>query len=354
MSSAPGPSEDRRRERRERLSVAAGLVVSAALLVWALHDVDLGEALRHARGADLSLLAAAVGVATLTLPMRALRWRLILRPRGREQGFSPLFRSLAIGIMGNNVLPARTGEVVRAYAAGCLTESPLATALASIAVERAMDLVAILALLAVALAAGGDALPVSAGGIPLMEVAAIAAVVATGLLCVALGVGVWPERARSAGAGVASGLGRFAPALERTLLRVVSNLVDGLTALGRPGLAASTAAWTVGIWLTNALAFWIGLLAFGIDVPWTAPLVLQSLVALGIALPSSPAFFGPFEAAARVALGLYGVEATRAISFAFSFHIVGYFLPVVVIGFAALARSPLTLSSLRQEQRAGT
>lgn len=339
---------------RERASVALGLIVSAGLLFWALHGVDFGEAIRHVAKADPVWLAVAVLTATITLPMRAWRWRYLLRPEGRVQGFSPLFRSLAIGIMGNNVLPARTGEIVRAYASGCLTDARMASGLASIAVERAMDLTAILALLALALVVGGVELSgEAAAGVPLAESALTAACLVVILLAVAWVVAVRPETARAVGDRFGSALGRVSTPLERGIRRVVDDFVKGISALRRPRLAISAVAWTLGIWITNAAAFWLGLHSFGIHVGWTAPLLLQSFVALSIALPSSPGFFGPFEAAGRIALGLYGIEATRAVSFAFSFHLVAYFVPVVIVGFWALARSPLTLSSLRQGGRAG-
>jgi glycosyltransferase 2 family protein len=88
----------------------------------------------------------------------------------------------------------------------------------------------------------------------------------------------------------------------------------------------------VGQWLFLALSFWLAFLAFGIhEVGFAAALFLQSLIALAVAIPSSPGFFGPFEAAAKLGLSLWGVAPEKAVSFAVGFHI-GGFIPVTLIG----------------------
>ena len=75
----------------------------------------------------------------------------------------------------------------------------------------------------------------------------------------------------------------------------------------------------------------------------TAALFLQGIIAIGVAIPSSPGFFGFFEGAAKVGLGLYGVSETQAVSFGLGFHILSY-IPITVIGAWYLTRLNLHLS----------
>src|SRR5690606_38631348 len=97
-------------------------------------------------------------------------------------------------------------------------------------------------------------------------------------------------------------------------------------------LFVASALLAVGQWLFTAVSFVVAFRAFGIDlVPFSGAVFLQSVISLAVALPSSPGFFGPFEAAARVGLSLWGVAADKAVSFAVGFHI-GGFIPVTVIG----------------------
>jgi len=86
--------------------------------------------------------------------------------------------------------------------------------------------------------------------------------------------------------------------------------------------------------------------AFDIDLPASAALVLQGVVAVGVAVPQAPGFFGGFEALSRIVLGFYGVGSDQAISFAIAVHM-GWFIPITLIGLIMLARASLSLRELR-------
>jgi len=123
-------------------------------------------------------------------------------------------------------------------------------------------------------------------------------------------------------------------------------LVAGLDVLKSPGRLLGVAAWSLVLWIVNAAAFAVCFRGFELPVPPEAALVLQGVVGFGVALPSSPAFVGVFEAAARGTLALYGVDATRAVSYAVAYH-VGTFIPITVLGLASLSRMRLHLAELR-------
>jgi uncharacterized membrane protein YbhN (UPF0104 family) len=98
-------------------------------------------------------------------------------------------------------------------------------------------------------------------------------------------------------------------------------------------------------WLLNALGFWFGFKAVGVTLPFSAALFLQTLIALGVALPSAPGFFGVFEKFATVGLGIYGVSATQATSWAIGFHILS-FIPITLIGMWYFAKPGLHLKEI--------
>jgi uncharacterized membrane protein YbhN (UPF0104 family) len=109
--------------------------------------------------------------------------------------------------------------------------------------------------------------------------------------------------------------------------------------------------WTVAHWLLNALAFWLGFKAVGISLPFSAALFLQTLIAVGVALPSAPGFFGFFEKLATVGLAVYGVEAARATSWAIGFHILS-FIPITLIGLWYFARLGIHLKEIEKAREA--
>jgi uncharacterized membrane protein YbhN (UPF0104 family) len=101
------------------------------------------------------------------------------------------------------------------------------------------------------------------------------------------------------------------------------------------------------VWLTGAASLWIAFQAFSIDVPWSAAIMLQSLLAFGVAVQFSPGFFGQWEVVCRYALALYGVPAGPAVSYAFGFHL-GGFIPITLLGMWSLSRAHLHLTDLKE------
>src|SRR4051812_12418445 len=89
--------------------------------------------------------------ATAIFALRARRWRTILEPVAGKLSFGPLWRATAIGMMVNNVVPARAGEIARAFALTREERVPFPTSLASLAVDRLFDAVVLLLLAAASL-----------------------------------------------------------------------------------------------------------------------------------------------------------------------------------------------------------
>src|SRR5690349_14385986 len=167
------PSPDASAERRRRrIGAVLGTVVAAALLVWALRGVNLGEVVEHLRNARLGPLVVAVLIATLTYPIRLIRWRLLLRDvDGRPLPATPLWHAVAIGFMANNLLPFRAGELVRLLAATRLAGARFSSVLSSVAVERIFDGLTVVLLLSVSLLVSNLPSDVAVGGMSLRHVA---------------------------------------------------------------------------------------------------------------------------------------------------------------------------------------
>ncbi len=326
-----------------------GLVVSVTLLWWALHDVDLSEVVGHFRAARPLAFAAFVVVATLGFPLRTLRWRYLLRLDGQTLPFVPLWHATAIGFMANNLLPVRAGELARAYAANRLTQARFSTAMATIVVERIMDGLTLVALLALTTAAGGFTASTTVLGFTLGDIMKGAAALFAVVLIIAIGVVHRPD--------VAFGL------LDRVVRRVLSakwamkvehvleGLLEGLHVLRSWRRLATVALLSIAVWGVNGASFWICNIAFDLQAPWTSGFLLQSLIAFGVAVPSSPGFFGPFEAVTRATLALYGIPAGLAVSYAVSYHL-STFVPITLLGLWSLSRARLHLADLRAARQA--
>ncbi len=344
--SSDSASTNRKGASRFGWTGAAGIVIALLLIWWTLHDVSLAEVWSHVRNVRLLPFALAVVVATLQFPLRAVRWQYLLRLEGKPLPFVPLWHATAIGFMATNILAARAGEFARAYAAKRMMGVRFTTAFASIAVERVFDGMMLVAFLVIGIWAGGFGADTSIGpDLTLGEIARGMGVLFTLLLLLALAVVRWPGAALKVTRSVSR---RVLPEKwSQRFTAIVEGLVSGLDALSSPSRLVAVLFWSLVVWLTGAASFWLGLRAFGIDTPWSAALLLQSILAFGIAVQFSPGFFGQWEAICRITLGLYGISVDSAVSFALGFHL-GGFIPVTLLGIWSLSRAQIHLADLRR------
>lgn len=323
-----------------------GVLVSVLLLWWALRDVSLSELRAELAEADLLLLALAIAVATVGFAVRALRWGILLAPIDPDLPLRPRFAATTIGFAANNLLPARVGEFARALSLSRLSKVPTAAAFGSLALERILDAVVLAGLLF-----GVMALPsFPASSVVGIDPRTAALVVAAGLGAVGVALFVLATAPERSARWIESGA-RFLPArARRAVVDAMHAFVGGLGVLRSPRLFLLSLAWAVGQWIFLSIPFYLGFRAFGIDqVPFTGAIFLNALIAFAVAIPSSPGFFGPFEAAATIGLGLWDVPKEKAVSFAVGFHL-GSFVPVTVIGLYYVWRLGLRWTDVRHSE----
>ncbi|MGH7629975.1 MAG: lysylphosphatidylglycerol synthase transmembrane domain-containing protein [Gemmatimonadales bacterium] len=336
----PTPSNPGRRSRL--WTSLLGIAISAGLLALILRQVDLDDVRRHLASARPLPLVAAVVVATITFPIRAIRWRYLLRrPDGEPMPFGPLWHATAMGFMANNVLPLRAGEIVRPFAVARLADVRFTTALASIAVERIFDALTVVALLTLALASPGLAADVAIGGVPVSRLAGIAAMVSAAGLVAGLLVVTRPVAAERL-------VRRLVPSarLADRLVGLIEGIRQGLAALDSPRRLAPVLLGSLVLWLVNAVSFWICFAAFDIPVGFAGALMVQGLIVFGVSVPSTPGYVGPFEAAIVAGLALYGVAEDRSFSYALAYHVTT-FIPIVLLGLWSTVRTGVGFGGLR-------
>jgi uncharacterized protein (TIRG00374 family) len=323
---------------------ALGFVLSALLLWYALHKVNFGEVAHVLRTSNGWYFALASLSATLLFPLRARRWRVILDPVQPGLPFGQLWRATAIGMMVTNVVPARAGELARAYALS--KEEPrvsFATAFASIAVDRVFDAVVLLLLLFVAMVDPAFPVGTQIANQPIANWAGSGIVFILAVLASLYAIVLFPARIITVFELVVR---RVAPRVEARGRDALLAFASGLSVLRTPSRFGAVMFWTVAHWLLNALAFWFGFKAVGLQAPFTAALFVQGIIAIGVAVPAAPGMVGVFEAVAQIALGVYGVGAGLATAWAIGFHVVT-FIPITVIGAVYFAKLGLRMDELR-------
>ncbi len=316
-----------------------GLAVSLILLYWALHDVSFAELWYHTAAANLWLLALSVTIQTAGFVIRAMRWRIFLKPALADPSFESRFASTCIGFMANNLLPARVGEFARAYALSKSQPISVSASFGSLVVERLFDALTLAVFLAAPLFLPGFQMAPGLGDQIFGKVIFVLVIFGGGAL-VLLSLILRPDLASRVFRGT---VGRLLPQkVTAKIVDVMKSFVEGLGAMRSPELVIKGFAWSLAHWLWGAMALYVGMLAFGITSPgYLGAVFLQAVNAFAVSIPSSPGFFGLFEASVKFAITPFGVPAAQTVSFAFAFHI-GAFVPVTVIGLYYLGRLGLS------------
>jgi glycosyltransferase 2 family protein len=329
---------------------ALGGVLSAALIYWTLHGVSPSEVAAKLSQADPLLFAGAIFCATAIFALRAMRWQTILAPVAQRVALGPLWRATTIGMMVNNVVPARAGEIARAYALTTEVPLPFATALASLAVDRLFDAVTLLILAATALLDPALSTSQQLVGQSLGSFASGAVAVVVLLLLALYALVFFPSQLLRLFELFAR---RVSPSIEERGRRVLQTFIEGLSVLRRPTHFAAVFAWSLAHWLLNAVGFWLSFKALGITAPFSAALFLQAFIALGTAVPALPGFFGVFEYMSVQGLGIYGVGQQQAATWAIGYHLLS-FVPITLIGAYYFTRLGLRMRDLRASPEAAT
>jgi uncharacterized protein (TIRG00374 family) len=322
---------------------ALGVLVSALLLWWTMKDTSVHAVWDVLSKSSLPLWIGCMVFATAIFPLRAVRWRALLAPVAGRLPLRPLWEATAIGAMASNVIPLRPGEIARPLVLSrAEPRVKFAAAFASVAVDRLFDATVLIMMM---LLATLD--PVFPSQQPigdhtlafyLRPTAFFLVLVLSGLVFFV----VAPDRVFAVSDAV---MRRVAPRFEPRMRALLEGFVSGLHVLRSPRLLVEVFFWTVLHWLCNAFAFWLGFRALHLTAPFSAALLLQGLIAIGVAIPSSPGFFGPFEAVGKAGLAVYGVSNAEAVSWVIGFHVLS-FIPITIMGAWYLGRMKLHFSDL--------
>jgi len=326
--------------------------VSLALLLLLLYQVDLGEIKDALREANYFLLAPSVAIYFVAVLFRAVRWRYLLAPMGVFP-VRRLYPVVIIGYMANNLLPVRLGEVVRSYYLSRQENVNTSSALATIAVERVYDGIALLAFAALSapwlllLGEFDGAANVSRTAGVIFLVATIAAFSIFLMLFTLLG-------SSPSFAGRMEGWLNIVPAGPRPKVKgAFRTFVAGLTVLNSPSKHLGLFIYSLPVWLLEGSMYFMLAYSFGIDEHFDSVgvlilvvLLLTATSNLATAVPSAIGGIGPFEIVAQQTLMALGVGASLAGAYSGFVHLVALWLPVNLVGLALLWKNNLSLKEM--------
>lgn len=323
-----------------------GMLISIVFLWLALKDLkwsEFWEALSHA---NYFWLLPGIAVYFVAVWVRAWRWHYLLKPL-KSIPTATMFPITTIGYMGNNIYPARAGEVLRAVLLKRRENVPISASLATIIVERVFDGVVMLSFIFLNLRELA-VLDVDLGYLGNAQALAVWGTLAfVGALIVFLVAAMFPRITISISEWFIARLipRRFQPQLKG----LVHKFMDGIAALRSPANVLMVFFTSVIIWLLETVKYWFVMHAFTFQVTFFELMLLNGIANIATTIPSGPGFFGTWELVTKAVLVALHVEPNEAVGYALVLHI-ALWLPITALGGYWWAKEGLKWSdSLRTE-----
>jgi uncharacterized protein (TIRG00374 family) len=320
-----------RRSRSLAVAAIVGIPASAAFLYLAIRGADLGAVWQTVQDVRVAPLAGAVACMAAVYWLLAARWR---RIAGTAVGQRRFLEMVVAGVAVNNVLPGRVGDLLRArwVARGAFSGG---RGLATVVVDRAFDILALVAFLVVTLPFVTDE-----GWVDRIVVGAL-------LLLAALALGMFGARSYTRRRPRAR---RHRGVVRRFVRDTLEGLSDPVAATARP---RELVVLSAGAWLTWAVAATLAAQSVGIHLSIVEALFVTAALNLGVAIPSSPGFVGTYQWLGVSALALFGVSQEGGLAFAIVMQAV-WFVPTTLAGaLLLLAHARSTWRSGRHSSPSG-
>ena len=323
-----------------------GMLISILFIWLALRGLRLEKFWDTVQQANYIWLLPGVAVYFVAVWVRAWRWHYLLGPI-KKIPTKTMFPITTIGYMGNNIYPARAGEVLRAVILKRKEQVPVSASLATIIVERIFDGVVMLAFVFVNLPELAKLTGASGFVGNIQQVAVIGTGVFLGALGIFLLAAMFPQVTARVGQWF---INRFLPErLREKVSNIMHKFLDGLASLRSPFNVLMVFITSVIIWLLETGKYWFVMHAFPFQVSFFALMLMNGIVNLATTIPSAPGYIGTFDAPGIAVLTAYGVDQATAAGYTLVLH-VALWLPITLLGAYFLAREGIKWSdTLRAE-----
>jgi|WetSurSiteA1Bulk_404760.scaffolds.fasta_scaffold18557_2 glycosyltransferase 2 family protein len=278
-------------------------VIAVVLLIQAVRGVSWQEMIATMRQVDPAIILLMMIVITFNLFLRGIRWGILLSGEHKLQPLT-MFWATVDGYLGNALLPARAGELIRSAIVGLKTGIGTSFALATALTERIID--------AVVLVLVGMILIPNVSGLPDWVPTALRIMAPVGIIALLLFLAL--------------------PYIEGFIRRVLSKLpipeswtvkLDGILArfvLGtqafvNPGRAAGFLTLTPIIWLIDGFITVEVAKAMSLSLSLSQAMILMVALGLASALPSTPGYVGIYQFVATTILPVFGMTKSEALAF---------------------------------------
>jgi len=323
--------------RKVLINGLIGLALTVVCLYLAFRGIQIDEVMNSLSRASYAGIPLYLLLLVVFFWLKAIRWKLLLLPLHNFRT-SEVTPAMMIGFMGNNVLPAHIGEVVRVLMLTRRFPLSKTAVFSTVMMERLLDMLAIMVFLVLGAEMSGSELPdwLRHGSL----------IVGFGCLAAIIGAAVFGLFPRFF-LGIVAKLGSRIP--ERLAAGVLSAMTSVSHALGlvrNPRILLAIVSISLLKWVLMAGMVYVSLRSFGLDLPFSASLLVLGICALGVTVPSTPGFFGVIQLSFWVGLQFFGVDKVDAVASSVYYHLAQY-IPVTAVGLYYLNRQGISLRQVR-------
>lgn len=315
---------------RRRWKFWAGILISLAFVIVALAGLRLDDFWQTLRNANYWWIIPGVAVYFAAVLARTWRWHYMLRHL-KAIPIRRLFPVVVIGYMGNNVYPARAGEVLRSYVLKRREGVGMGASLTTVILERLFDGLVMLAFVFFTLPF--IALP---PGYRILVL--ISSLLFGGALIFFFAVAAWPRHTERIYLLL---LHKLIP--ERFHHRahaIFDRFMAGLHSLRSPREVLMIFVASTIIWLTETTKYWFVMHAFPFTVSFPVLMLMTAVVNLATTIPSTPGYIGTFDAPGIAVLKSFRIDGAVAAGYTIVLH-AALWLPITLLGLIFMGRESL-------------
>jgi glycosyltransferase 2 family protein len=314
---------------RRWLMPALGYALSAASLVWVFRGFNLQQTLADFATLDWRYVSIAVLLELSVYLAHAWRWNILLQPVARPSYWRSV-QAIYIGLYANEILPLRTGELIRCYLVAHWSDFPMSIAISSAVIERILDGV----WLVIALLITTQLVPLPGY---LIEGTRLMGICLAVLLAILFFIAVHKQRAH-------------AMVSENSWMSGLLHLIEGIHAMGNWRIMLATAGASLVYLALQIVPVWALMEAYGLDLSIWAAVVVYVVNRLGTVIPNAPGNAGVTQLFYVLGLQLFDVPQVTAKQF--SLVLFGVLtLPLLIGGFVAVALTGLKIGDIHSRAR---
>lgn len=313
---------------RSWLIPALGYGVSIACLIWVYRGFDWHRELPKLRATHWGWVTAAVVADVFVYICQGWRWSVLLSPLGPKVSKWKSVQAIYIGLFANEILPLRSGEIIRCYLQRRWTRLPLSVVFSSAIIERLLD--------GAWLVAGfwvlGKFIDLPGWIDNVARILMVVMLIAGGLAATSV---IYRRHAHEMVAATPWG-------------RTLQSVIDGVHGMGRSRSFLWAALLSLLYLILQIFPIFFLMRGYHLDLSFGAAVVVFIILRTGTILPNAPGNVGTFQALVIAGLSLFGLDKADATGFAtFLFLVVT--VPLLLGGFIALIATRMRLTEIHRD-----